>query len=358
MKRKVNQAMTIFSGIFLLVLIGCGVAIYLFFPQLLHPEQKEAEKSFFAMDTYINLTAYGKDAEPALDAADDRLAELEQLWSVTDSESDIYAVNHSNGQQISVDPLTAELLSFSLQMAEKTGGSLDPTIYPVLTAWGFTTGKNQIPADSEITALLHNVDYRKVQLTGNDVQLENGMMLDLGAVGKGYAGDLLAQTLKEYGVQSALLDIGGNVQAIGSKTDGSPWRLGLRDPFSEGTLGILEVSDKAVVTSGNYERYFIGEDGKQYGHIIDPATGYPADSGLLSVTVIAQEGKLCDALSTALFVMGPDKAAAYWQQNQDFDMILVTEDGELYLTPGIAEHFTLDSYHSNMVVYEVNNEEV
>ena len=353
MKRKVNQVLTIFSGIFLLVLIGSGVAIYLFFPQLLHPEQKEAEKSLFAMDTYINLTAYGKDSEPALDAATDRLAELEQLWSVTDSESDIYAVNHSSGQRVSVDPLTAELLSFSLQMAEKTGGSLDPTIYPVLTAWGFTTGKNQIPADSEITALLHNVDYRKVQLAGNDVQLENGMMLDLGAVGKGYAGDLLAQTLRENGVKSALLDIGGNVQAIGDKPDGSPWRLGLRDPFSEGTLGILEVSDKAVVTSGNYERYFIGADGKQYGHIIDPATGYPADSGLLSVTVIAQEGKLCDALSTALFVMGLDKAAAYWQQNQNFDMILVTEDGELYLTPGIAEHFTLDSYHSNMALHTI-----
>ena len=353
MKRKVNQVLTIFSGIFLLVLIGSGVAIYLFFPQLLHPEQKKAEKSLFAMDTYINLTAYGKDAEPALDAAADRLAELEQLWSVTDSESDIYAVNHSSGQRVSVDPLTAELLSFSLQMAEKTGGSLDPTIYPVLTAWGFTTGKNQIPADSEITALLQNVDYRKVQLTGNDVQLENGMMLDLGAVGKGYAGDLLAQTLRESGVKSALLDIGGNVQAIGDKPDGSPWRLGLRDPFSEGTLGILEVSDKAVVTSGNYERYFIGADGKQYGHIIDPATGYPADSGLLSVTVIAQEGKLCDALSTALFVMGRDKAAAYWQQNQNFDMILVTEDGELYLTPGIAEHFTLDSYHSNMALHTI-----
>lgn len=356
MKRKVNRVLTILGGIFILILIGCSIAIYLFFPQLLHPEQKEAEKSLFAMDTYINLTAYGKDAETALDAAADRLAELEQLWSVTDSESDIYAVNHSNSQRVSVDPLTAKLLSFSLQMAEKTEGALDPTIYPVLTAWGFTTGKNQIPADSEITALLRNVDYRKVQLTGNDVQLENGMMLDLGAVGKGYAGDLLAQVLREYGVKSALLDIGGNVQAIGNKPDGFPWRLGLRDPFSEGTLGILEVSDKAVVASGNYERYFIGEDGKQYGHIIDPTTGYPADSGLLSVTVIAQEGKLCDALSTALFVIGPDKAAAYWRQNQDFDMILITEDGELYLTPGIAEHFVLDDYHSNMVVHEISDE--
>lgn len=146
----------------------------------------------FAMDTYITMTAYGLDAETALSKAEDKLTELEHLWSVTDPDSDIYAVNHADAQPVSVSEETASLLSF------------------------------------------------------------------------------------------ALLDLGGNIQAVGTKSDGSPWRLGLRDPFSDGTLGVLEISNQAVVTSGAYERYFIGEDGTRYGHIIDPATGYPAESGLAS----------------------------------------------------------------------------
>lgn len=152
------------------------------------------------------------------------------------------------------------------------------------------------------------------------------------------------------------MDIGGNIQAIGTKPDSNPWRLGLRDPFSGGTLGVLEISSMAVVTSGNYERYFIGEDGKQYGHIIDPATGHPAENGLASVTVIAKKGHLCDALSTALYAMGPDRAIKYWRQHQNFDMIPITGDGKIYLTDGVVDTFTLDSYHSNMKVNVIKHE--
>ncbi|MGN0322902.1 MAG: FAD:protein FMN transferase [Oliverpabstia sp.] len=318
--------------------------------------QNEVKTELFAMDTYITMTAYGGNAETALTETADKLTELERLWSVTDPDSDIYAVNHSGGQAVSVSDETADLLSFALQMSKATDGALEPTIYPVLTAWGFTTGGNRIPSDTEITALLKNVGYERVRLEGSNVQLEDGMMLDLGAVGKGYAGDLAAQVLRDNGITSALLDIGGNIQAVGTKPDGSPWRLGLRDPFSGGTLGVLEISNMAVVTSGNYERYFIGEDGKQYGHIIDPKTGHPAETGLASVTVIAEEGRLCDALSTSLYVMGPGRAAEYWRQHQNFDMILITEDGEIYLTDGIAEAFTLDSYHSNMKVNVIKRE--
>lgn len=318
--------------------------------------QNEATTELFAMDTYITMTAYGRNAETTLTEAEERLIEMEQLWSVTGSNSDIYAVNHSDGQPVSVSEETAKLLSFALQMAEETNGALEPTIYPVLVAWGFTTEDNRVPSDAEIVELLENVGYERVRLEGNTVQLDNGMMLDLGAVGKGYAGDLVAQVLRENGITSALLDFGGNIQTIGTKPDGSLWRLGLRDPFSGGALGILEISNMAVVTSGNYERYFISEDGKQYGHIIDPSTGYPAESGLASVTVIAEEGRLCDALSTSLFVMGLDQAAEYWRQHQNFDMILITGEGEIYLTEGIVDVFTLDSNHSNMKVNVIEHE--
>ena len=174
------------------------------------------------------------------------------------------------------------------------------------------------------------------------------MELDLGAVGKGYAGDLAASLVEEAGVTSALLNIGGNVQTVGSKPDGSKWRLAIRSPYGEGEVGVLEVSDCAVVTSGNYERYFTGEDGKRYGHIIDPKTGYPVDNGLASVTIITDEGKMGDALSTSMFVKGLQGAQEYWKSHDGFEMIIMTEDKELYLTEGIADHFTLTDEFSNM----------
>ena len=340
--------------VYILVVALCLAIICLLFIKLKCSEytnQSEATTELFAMDTYITMTAYGRDTEMALTEAANRLTELEQLWSVTDPDSDIYAVNHSDGQPVSVSEETAALLSFTLQMAEETDGALEPTIYPVLTAWGFTTDENRIPSDAEITELLKNVGYERIQLKNTTVQANNHMMLDLGAVGKGYAGDLAAQVLKENGITSALLDLGGNIQAIGAKPDGSPWRLGLRDPFSDGTLGVLEISNQAVVTSGAYERYFIGEDGIRYGHIIDPTTGHPAESGLASVTVIADEGRLCDALSTSLYVMGTERAIEYWQQHQNFEMLLITENGEIYLTDGIVDSFTLDSDNGNMTVH-------
>lgn len=269
-------------------------------------DMAEHSESFFAMDTYMAFTAYGTDAEPAILAAEDKIREMEELWSVTDKNSDVYAVNHSSGQTVTVDWKTAELL-------EKVG-------------------------------------YDKVELNNDQIQMEPGGMIDLGAVGKGYAGDEAAQILRERGITAALLDIGGNIQAIGTKPDGSDWRVGLKDPFSGGVLGIIQVSDVAVVTSGNYERFFIGEDGKVYGHIIDPATGHPVENGIASVSVIASEGKLCDALSTALFVMGLENAQDYWRQRRNFEMILIMEDGDIYLTEGIRDSFSLNSEYRNMKI--------
>lgn len=272
------------------------------------------------MGTYMTLTAYGESAEEALTISEDRIKELESLWSVTDENSDIYTVNQNGGIPTEIHEETAEILQFALDMAHRTNGALDPTIFPVVTAWGFISGEYQIPAADKLTGLLKNVDYEKVLLEENFVTLPDGMQLDLGAVGKGYTGDIIAELLKEQGVTSALLDIGGNIQMVGRKPDGSRWRLGIQNPFGEGSLGILESEDSAVVTSGNYERYFVGEDGKQYGHIIDPSTGYPAESGLASVSIMAKEGKLCDALSTAIYVMGLNGATEYWQENGNFEM--------------------------------------
>ena len=178
----------------------------------------------------------------------------------------------------------------------------------------------------------------------------SGMALDLGAVAKGYTGDQAAAYIKEQGITSALINLGGNVQAVGTKPDGSLWRIGLRDPFSEGNVGTLTVENSAVVTSGGYQNYFMGEDGQVYWHILDPDTGYPARTGLASVTVVAPEGVKCDALSTALFVMGLDGALDYWRAHGDFELILITEDREFYLTPGLEDTFTLSDNAEGFVL--------
>lgn len=356
-----NRKRWYIGGAVALIIVFAGIIFCLNNPDLISINRttgsEEASAEMIAMDTYITMTAYGEHAETALADIQEKIKELERLWSVTDEGSDVYKVNHSDGQPVTVSKETAELLGFALNMAAKTDGVLEPTIYPVLTAWGFTTEKNRIPAENELQSLLKRVGYEMVRLSGLEVTLPAGMQLDLGAVGKGYAGDMAADILKENGVASALLSIGGNVQAVGAKPDGTAWKLGLRNPFSDDIFGIVSVSDMAVVTSGNYERYFVGEDGIRYGHIIDPSTGYPAESGLASVSIIASEGKLCDALSTAIFVMGLEKATDFWRQYQDFDMILVTEEGEVYLTEGIKEQFALASGHGNMKVHVITDEQ-
>lgn len=300
-----------------------------------------AEKNVFAMDTYMKLSAYGENGEKALNAAAEKIAVLEGLWSVTDEGSEIYAVNRSGGKPVTVSPETAAALALSLQISEVTGGALDCTVYPVLAEWGFTTGKYQIPDEERLAALLENIGYENVSLSGHTVTVPDGTQIDLGAVGKGFAGDVLAEIMAENGVTSALLDLGGNIQAIGAKPDGSPWRIGLRDPFGEGIFAALELTDCAAVTSGGYERYFIGEDGERYCHIIDPASGKPVRSGLASATVVGDSGGLCDALSTAIFVMGLENASDLWRSQPDFEMVLVAEDGEIYITEGLENSFHL-----------------
>ena len=330
-RRRTRQFLAVLL-LLLTALSGCGRTDL---------EAQEAENSFFAMNTYMTFTAYGEGAEDALVDARVRVEEVEALWSVTDEGSEIYRANHSGGEPVNVSEETAELVSFALEMAEKTDGALEPTIYPVLRAWGFTTDTKQVPSQEEIDALLEDVGHEKITLDGTLLTVPEGMELDLGAVGKGYAGDLAAEAVRARGIECAILSLGGNIQAVGSRPDGTDWRVGLRSPWEDGTLGVLRVSDQAVVTSGGYENYFEDEDGNVYWHILDPETGYQAKSGLLSVTIICPQGRMGDALSTALFVMGPQKAEEYWRENGDFEMILVTEEGEILITEGVADRFTL-----------------
>lgn len=323
-----KKAAVLFGISLLSLLCGCNIS-----------EEPCAKKDFFAMDTYMTLTAYGDNAEAALDRACSEITRLEGLFSVTDKNSDIGRINSSRGQPVEISTDTAKLISRSSKLSEFTDGTLDITVYPLVREWGFTTGNYAVPTDKKINELLGSTGYLNISINDNKVTIPENYQLDLGSVAKGYAGERAAEILKEEGVTSAILSLGGNVQTIGEKPDGTPWRVAVTDPFSPSdTICTLSVIDKAVVTSGNYQRYFVSEDGKKYCHIIDPKTGYPVDNGLASVTVTGDSGTYCDGLSTALFVMGEEKATAFRNEHRDFDMLIITEDGRIIITESLSEN--------------------
>ena len=311
------------------------------------PAQEPETATFFAMDTAMDFTVYGDAA--LLDEAETLIGSLEEQVSVTDEHSDIYAIDHTGSGSLSGN--TAELMEQALELCRRTGGALDISVYSIVRAWGFTTGSYQVPDEETIQSLLPLVDYTQIQYDAATgvVTLPEGMEIDLGSVAKGYAGQLAAQMLREHGVQSALLNLGGNVQTVGAKPDGSPWQIGIKDLQGEDAMMVLSVEDQAVVTSGGYERYF-EQDGQTYWHIMDPFTGRPADSGLLSVTIVGDEGVVCDGLSTALFVMGLEKAADLWAQSGDFEAVFVTASGEVYITEGLRDHFALTERYADTPV--------
>ena len=321
----------------LLFLTGCSA----------ESSPEPVQGTFFAMDTVMDFTIYGESG--LIDQSESLIASLESLVSVTDANSELYAINQTGSGTLTGK--ASSLMEQALEICRRTDGALDLSIYPIVRAWGFTTGSYQVPDEAEIQALLPLVDYRKIQYDAadGDVTLPEGMKIDLGSVAKGYAGQLVAQMLREHGVQSALLNLGGNVQTVGAKPDGSPWQIGIKDPQGEDAMMVLSVEDQAVVTSGGYERYF-EQDGQTYWHIMDPSTGHPADSGLISVTIVGDEGVVCDGLSTALFVMGLEKAADLWAQSGDFEAVFVTASGEVYITEGLRDRFALTEQYADTPV--------
>lgn len=304
------------------------------------------EGATFAMDTVMQFTLYSEDpdsAQEVLTALTGLLWDLDRALSATGGDSDVSQVNRSEGRPVEVGAWTGDLLSQALALCGATGGALDVTAYPAVKAWGFTTGEHRVPPAAELAELAEKIDYTAVKVEGNTVTLPAGMELDLGAAAKGYAGDLLAQKVRENGISSALLDLGqSTIAAVGAKPDGSPWRIGVRDPDGYTYFAVIELADMAMGTSGGYQRYF-EQGGVTYWHILDPGTAAPARSGLASVTVVSPSALVCDGLSTALFVMGLEESARFWRDHPelDFEAVFMTEDGSIYRTAGLAESFSL-----------------
>jgi thiamine biosynthesis lipoprotein len=305
---------------------------------------EEASNELFAMDTYMTVTAYGENAQEAVDAASAEIERLDALLSTGDENSEIAQINLNHGGTLSAD--TSYLVESALDLYHSTDGAFDIAIYPIMQAWGFPTQEYAVPSEDVLESLFPLTDADNIVFDQDNSQLSfavEGMEIDLGGIAKGYTSSRIMDIYREYGIVSGMVNLGGNVQVYSTKTDGSLWRIAVQSPDdSDDYVGILEASDVAVITSGGYERYF-EEDGQTYHHIIDPDTGYPADNGLVSVTIVSADGTLADALSTSLFIMGKERAEQYWRaHSDDFDMILMDEDGILYVSEGIEENFTSD----------------
>ncbi|MDY4105596.1 MAG: FAD:protein FMN transferase [Oscillospiraceae bacterium] len=314
-------------------LTGCG-----------SKEPEKTEKQIFAMDTVMTLTAYGEAAGPALDAAAAQINETARLLDPEQEGSLVWTLNHSGGAQTEIPELLYHMLDTAGTVYARSGGALDLSVYPVVRTWGFIDQAYRVPSPDEIAAAMEGVDYAAVtfEQTGDTcfAAVPDGMEISFGSVAKGAMSDAVVDTLRENGVTSAVISLGGNVQTLGLRPDGSDWTVAVQDPHDTGTfLGTIAVGETAVVTSGSYQRYF-EENGMVYHHIIDPATGYPADSGLLSATVVCPDGAMADCLSTAMFVLGEDGALDYWRTWGGFELLLVTTDGRVVLTDGLRDAFT------------------
>jgi len=300
----------------------------------------QKQRVLYSMDTYMTFTAYGENADKGLSAAADVISELDGKWSAENENSEINVVNIHPGQAVKVSADTASLTAFAKDMYIITDGALDISLQSVVKEWGFTSLEHHIPDDARLASLLKNTGADRIEIKDDSVTIPEGMTIGLGSVAKGAAGDIAAEELKRQGVESAILDLGGNIRTVGVKPDGSEWKVGIRDPFGDGIFGVLLVGETNIVTSGGYERYF-ELDGKRYWHILDPETGRPAESGIVSATAVGAEGRYCDALSTSMFVMGKDKAIEFWRSRRDFDLILVTDSREVLISEPLKESFFL-----------------
>ena len=313
-----------------------------------------AESLNLGMDTVMTHRAFGRHAAEALHAVGQEAERLEGMLSRFMPESDIAVINKSAGLACcSVGPETCSVLSCAVELSAACQGIFDVTIGPLVDLWGIGHGALRPPTDAQIHQALLLVDYRDLLLDPVHQTAglgRAGQSIDLGGIGKGYAADRFIQLFKEYGVSSAFTNIGGNVATLGARPDGVAWRVGIqhpRQPYS--LIGLVSVNDKAVVTSGDYQRFFTHGDGNRYHHILDPATGYPARSGLAGVTVVADNSgngsMIADALSTAVFIAGPDRGLALISRYSGVEALLVdaepTDAGlSVWVTRGLKDHFS------------------
>ena len=294
------------------------------------------------LDTYCTITIHGDVDSELLDDAFTLCAKLEALFSITIEDSDVWRINHAEGEIVEVHPRTIEVIKAGLEFSELSDGMFDITIGRLTRLWNFSGqgeqgDRSRVPLSADIDVALQSVENAEIFIDGNNIRLAKPpgeslyAWIDLGGIAKGYIADLLAAFLVMQGVNGAMIDLGGDVTTVGNRVDGNPWRIALRKPFGtmEEWIGIVEASDFAVVSSGIYERQF-EKDGVIYHHILDPFTGMPVITDVVSAVIIAENALIGEGLSTIAVLVGSEKAPQLFEQVQGFICaVLILDDGEI-----------------------------
>lgn len=327
-----------------------GALVLLIFTVIYQKQEKKQEPlsvTAFKLNTVVKIDLYDTKDEALLNKALELCDDYEKLFSRTLETSEIYRLNHKtlekDGQAYKISPKTAELVSKGLEYGQLSHGAFDITIGPVSSLWDFTSELKKVPTKEELSASLPLVSYQDVQVSKNSLTFaQEGMMLDLGAIAKGYIADKIKEFLLENGVESATINLGGNVLCVGEKPDGSPFRIGIQKPFADRseTIAVMNISDKSVVSSGIYERYF-EQDGVFYHHILNPDTGMPYDNHLVSVTIISDKSVDGDGLSTSCFALGLEKGMELINSLPDVQAVFITDDYQMHYSDGFEEEIEM-----------------
>jgi thiamine biosynthesis lipoprotein len=294
----------------------------------------------FLLNTTCTISLYDRQDQKILNETFELCSHYDKLFSMTLKGSDIYKINHAGGKPVTVAGDTMDVINESMGYSEESGGLFDITIGALSSLWNIEGENPRVPAEGSIQAAVKTIGYKNIEISGDTVALKNkDAMIDLGGIAKGFIADKIKAFLVSKGVHRALINLGGNVETIGSKSKNTPWIVGVQQPFVDKNtdVGYLYVSDKSVVTSGIYERYFI-QDGKLYAHILDPRTGFPVDNNLSSVTIISDESKEGDGLSATCFLLGVEKAEKLIATKKDVEAIFITKGGQVITTPGINKN--------------------
>lgn len=321
-------------------LITCGICFGLLAALLTGCAKKPEpiSRTGFMLDTVVTIDIFDNEDTAVLDGCFEKIAEYEKIFSRTDSESELWAINHRTEDSVQVSEPVRELVERGLYYCELSDGALDITVAPLTDLWNIKQAKT-VPPEDKIAEAQKLCDYRAVSLSGNTLTFSNPhTQLDLGALAKGYIADKIKEYLLENGVSSAVINLGGNVLCVGNKVDGTPFRIGVQKPFSRDTVGTVTAENLSIVSSGVYERYF-EENGTLYHHILNPKTGYPYQNGLLSVTILSESSLDGDGFSTLLFSLGLDDGMALVNSLENIEAIFITEDGSLHYSDGAEKLF-------------------
>ncbi|MDP4178672.1 MAG: FAD:protein FMN transferase [Bacillota bacterium] len=308
-------------------------------------------RNFYVLGTVVQLKVFGKKAEKAVDEVINRLNDIDDKMSVFKNFSEISIINDNAGKSmISVSDDTYKVIKSAVKYSKLSEGMYDPTVGPLVNLWGIGTDNAAIPNDSEINKKLKMVNYKDILFDDDTFSVmlaQEGQSFDAGGIAKGYAADEVNKILKKNHIKSAVINLGGNIFVLGSKVNNKNelWKVGIQNPFDYrgNHVGVINIKNKSIVTSGNYERYFEYE-GKRYHHIIDPKTGYPSESKIVSATIISDKSIDGDGLSTGVYIMGLQKAFKLIESLKGIDAIFITNDKKIYCTFGIKDNFKLENY--------------